>query len=172
MAELERITADEVKQATKRPLLLILDNVRSMHNVGSAFRTADAFGIAAISLCGYTPTPPHRDIRKTALGAEETVLWTHFTTTTEAIENAKRDGYTIVAAEQATGSTSLQEYNWDGNLALAIVVGNEVNGVGDEALQLADRCLEIPQYGAKHSLNVAVSTGIILWELIRNIPIR
>lgn len=167
MSELERVSADEAKTTAKRTIILILDDVRSMHNVGSAFRTADAFGITAIYLGGFTPQPPHRDIRKTALGAEETVDWQHFTTTKDAIEHALTEGYEPVAVEQVHGSILLSDYKWDSKKPIAIIMGNEVKGVSDEALSLATACIEIPQYGTKHSLNVAVSTGVVLWELCR-----
>lgn len=167
MDALGRKTSEAAREAPKRPLILILDDVRSMHNVGSAFRTADAFGVEAIYLCGYTPVPPHRDIRKTALGAEDTVHWLHFPAVSEALADAAQKGYTIVAVEQAASSTSLEAYDWTG-APLALVFGNEVNGVSDEALTAAQTCLEIPQTGSKHSLNISVSVGVVLWELIRS----
>lgn len=167
MTALGRLSAGEALDAPKLPLLIILDEVRSMHNVGSTFRTADAFGAAGIYLCGFTPAPPHRDIRKTALGAEETVAWQSFDTAEKAIAAARAAGYRIVAVEQAEGSSSLSGFEWSGTDALALVFGNEVEGVGDAALALADACIEIPQRGAKHSLNVSVSLGVVLWELVR-----
>jgi len=167
MEALERPDAMAAKELSKRPVMLILDDVRSMHNVGSAFRTADAFGIEAIYLCGYTPTPPHRDIRKTALGAEETVRWQHFETVTAALKDAMDKGYEPVAVEQVHGSTPLHEFAWNQQQPLALIFGNEVAGVSDEALALARRCLEIPQWGSKHSLNISVSVGVALWELVR-----
>ena len=166
MEALGRKTGEAFKAAEKRPVLIILDDVRSMHNVGSAFRTADAFAVQAIYLCGYTPTPPHRDIRKTALGAEDTVSWQHFNTVAEAIKEAMNQGFNIAAVEQVHGSISLETFNWNG-APLALVFGNEVSGVSDEALALAQHCLEIPQHGSKHSLNISVSVGVVLWELIR-----
>ena len=168
MDELGRLSPAEVVQAVKKPIIIILDDVRSMHNVGAAFRTADAFGITAIYLCGYTPAPPHRDIRKTALGAEDSVAWQHFEKVSEAITAARELGYNIVAIEQAHGSQSLESSNGQGAPANAFIFGNEVNGVSDEALSMADVCVEIPQYGAKHSLNVSVSIGVVLWEAVRN----
>lgn len=168
MEELGRLPSEEARHAAKRPILLILDDVRSMHNVGSAFRTADAFGIAGIYLCGYTPTPPHRDIRKTALGAEDTVMWQHFETTTAAVEAARSNGYTIIAIEQAHNSILLADYRRSEDKPIALVFGNEVAGVSDAVLDIADACIEIPQYGAKHSLNVSVSMGVVLWELVRH----
>ena len=166
MEALGRKTSDEFKEAEKRPVIIILDDVRSMHNVGSAFRTADAFAVQAIYLCGYTPTPPHRDIRKTALGAEDTVSWQHFQTVQAAIEEAIKKGCRVTAVEQAHNSISLESFSWN-NEPLALVFGNEVSGVSDEALALAQDCLEIPQHGSKHSLNISVSVGVVLWELIR-----
>jgi tRNA G18 (ribose-2'-O)-methylase SpoU len=167
MEALERRTPEEAMAAPAHNILLILDDVRSMHNVGSAFRTADAFGLAGMYLCGFTPTPPHRDIRKTALGAEDSVAWRHFTGIEEALEAAVRDGYTLAAVEQAEGSTMLSNMVWDKQEKLALVFGNEVAGVSDAALSKAGRCIEIPQWGAKHSLNISVSIGVVLWELVR-----
>ena len=166
MDELGRKSPEEMKKADKHPIIIILDDVRSMHNVGSAFRTCDAFAVEAIYLCGYTPTPPHRDIHKTALGAEESVNWKHFTQTTEAILSAKNEGYKIYAVEQAHNSTQLDQFHSQ-NEKIALIFGNEVTGVNNEALKLADACIEIPQWGAKHSLNISVSVGIVLWELVR-----
>lgn len=169
MDELERKTGDEMKHSDKHPVIIILDDVRSMHNVGSAFRTCDAFAANAIYLCGYTPTPPHRDIHKTALGATETVSWKHFATTTDAVNAAKEAGYKVYAVEQAHDSIALQKLKWDSNTPVALVFGNEVAGVNEEALSLADGCIEIPQWGAKHSLNISVSLGVVLWEMVREI---
>jgi len=138
-----------------------------MHNVGSAFRTADAFGLAGVCLCGFTPAPPHRDIRKTALGAEDSVRWKHYKTVEEALNEARQLGYGLVAVEQAEGSESLRDLAAVPGAKLALIFGNEVAGVSDTALSLADRCIEIPQWGAKHSLNISVSIGVVLWELVR-----
>jgi 23S rRNA (guanosine2251-2'-O)-methyltransferase len=168
MDELGRKTPEEIKAAQKHPVIVILDDVRSMHNVGSAFRTCDAFAIEAIYLCGYTPAPPHRDIHKTALGAEETVAWKNFVATTDAIKNARAAGYKVLAVEQAHNSTMLYNVNWKEKIAL--IFGNEVTGVTEEALKLADGCIEIPQWGTKHSLNIAVSIGVVLWEMVRKNP--
>lgn len=167
MTELGRLSAQEMNESGKHPLIIILDDVRSMHNVGSAFRTSDAFGIEALWLCGYTPQPPHRDIHKTALGATETVSWQHFQTTSEAIKAAQDKGYRICAVEQTHNSTLLQDFQWDGQYPLALVFGNEVSGVSEEALSAAATCIEIPQWGAKHSLNISVSLGVVIWELIK-----
>ena len=166
MDELERKRPEEVLDTEKQPIIVILDDVRSMHNVGSAFRTCDAFAIEAINLCGFTPSPPHRDIHKTALGATDTVKWQHFDTTLAAVENARAAGYTILAVEQAHNSTMLHEYK-RGDNKLALVFGNEVTGVTEEVLAIVDGCLEIPQWGAKHSLNISVSVGVVLWELVK-----
>lgn len=167
MEELERLQPEEMKAAEKHSIIIILDDVRSMHNVGSAFRTGDAFAIEALYLCGYTPTPPHRDIHKTALGATESVQWRHFTTTIDAINFAKDAGYKIYAVEQAHDSIALNRFAWKPSDRIALIFGNEVAGVSEEALALSDGCIEIPQWGSKHSLNISVSLGIALWEIIR-----
>jgi 23S rRNA (guanosine2251-2'-O)-methyltransferase len=169
MDELGRKAPEEIKESEKHPIIVILDEVRSMHNVGSAFRTCDAFAIEALYLCGYTPTPPHRDIHKTALGATESVKWMHFTSTADAVNAAKKDGYAIYAVEQAHNSMMLQEMS-PGQKKTALIFGNEVTGVNDEVLKMADGCIEIPQWGAKHSLNIAVSMGVVLWEMVRQTP--
>lgn len=166
MDELERLAPEQAKGAEKHPVIIILDDVRSMHNVGSAFRTADAFSASAIYLCGYTPTPPHRDIHKTALGATETVVWKHFPDTKEAIAAAKASGHKIYAVEQVHDSIMLNSFEWKDE-PLALVFGNEVSGVNEDAIKLCDACIEIPQWGAKHSLNISVSVGVVLWELVR-----
>lgn len=167
MEELERLSPDDMHQAEKHNIIVIMDDIRSMHNVGSAFRTGDAFFIESLYLCGYTPQPPHREIHKTALGATDTVNWQHFETTLNAVEQAKNNGYKIVAIEQAHNSTPLNEYQWNKEEKIALVFGNEVTGVNDEVMQLADACIEIPQWGSKHSLNISVSLGVVLWELVR-----
>jgi len=169
MDDLGRKTPEEIKEAEKRPIIVILDDVRSMHNVGSAFRTCDAFAIQAMYLCGYTPAPPHRDIHKTALGATETVTWQNFTSTTDAVAHAREEGYRILAVEQAHDSTMLHELNY-GHEKIALVFGNEVTGVSDEVLAIADGCIEIPQWGSKHSLNISVSLGVVLWEMVKATP--
>lgn len=167
MDELERLQPEQMKVARKHSIILILDDVRSMHNVGSTFRTCDAFATEALYLCGYTPAPPHRDIHKTALGATETVSWKHFATTMEAVSAAKDAGYKIYAVEQAHNSTPLEQFSYDKNEKIALVFGNEVNGVSDDVLSIADGCIEIPQWGSKHSLNISVSIGVVLWECVR-----
>lgn len=165
MDELGRKTVQEFKEAVKTPVIAVLDNIRSMHNVGSVFRTADAFLLEGICLCGYTPQPPHRDIHKTALGATETVDWIHFATTLEAVQQLKKGGYKVFAVEQAEGSISLEKFNLQQDEKLAVIFGNEVEGVNNEVLKISDGCIEIPQLGMKHSLNISVAAGIIFWKL-------
>ena len=164
MDELRRPTIETFKKQAKLPVTLVLDNVRSMHNVGSAFRTADAFALEQIILCGITGTPPHREIEKTALGATQSVAWQHAPDTAKALQDLADSGYRIVAVEQATGSVPLQQFNATPHEKYALVFGNEVHGVSEAAMARADRCIEIPQSGTKHSLNIAVSVGIVLWE--------
>jgi len=164
MDELNRMSAEEFKKAEKLPIILVLDNVRSMNNVGSVFRTADAFLLEAIYLCGVTATPPHREIQKTALGATETVNWKHFETTIEAVHSLKNEGYKIYAVEQADKSIMLDKFALDSN-KIALVFGNEITGVEQAVIDVCDACIEIPQYGTKHSLNISVSAGIVVWEI-------
>ena len=164
--ELNRKTVDEFRQAEKFPVVVILDNVRSMHNVGSVFRTADAFLVSGIWLCGYTPRPPHRDIQKTALGATETVRWQYAEKTADAISVLKGEGYRVFAVEQVEKSVELQDFSFAREEKLAIIFGNEVTGVDEELLALCDGFVEIPQFGMKHSLNISVAAGIVLWEII------
>lgn len=166
MAELERLSVEEFKKEEKKKALVILDNVRSMHNVGSVFRTSDAFLIEEIILCGVTPRPPHRDIHKSALGATESVTWRYEKNTTDAIAHLKEQGYKILAIEQVHDSISLSEFSKKENEKVVFVFGNEVQGVSDEALALCDHCIEIPQQGSKHSFNISVSVGIVLWEVL------
>ncbi len=167
MDELGRMSVEEFKRAAKKPVVAVLDNIRSMHNVGSVFRTADAFLIEAIFLCGYTPQPPHRDINKTALGATETVDWMFFSTAAEAVQELKSKGYKVYAIEQTEGSISLEKFIAGKNENIAVVFGNEVEGVNDEVLHLVDGSIEIPQSGMKHSLNISVAAGIVLWEITK-----
>lgn len=167
ITELNRLSQEEVKTAQKAPFVVVLDNIRSLNNVGSAFRTSDAFGIEKIVLCGITGIPPHRDIHKTALGAQETVVWEYAETTKQAIEKLKSEGYTIALIEQIDESVSLEKYVFSKKEKTAFVFGNEVFGVSEEALELADVAIEIPQFGAKHSLNVSVTIGVVLWEAIK-----
>ena len=167
MDELGRKSVEEFKNAAKNSIIVVLDNIRSMHNVGSVFRSADAFLVEAIFLCGYTPQPPHRDIQKTALGATETVDWLYFETTSDAVTQLKSKGYKVYAVEQAAESISLEKIRVKPQEKIAIVMGNEVEGVQDDVLMMVDGCLEIPQAGMKHSLNISVAAGIVLWELTR-----
>jgi 23S rRNA (guanosine2251-2'-O)-methyltransferase len=167
MDELNRKSVNEFRESEKCPFVVVLDNIRSMHNVGSVFRTGDAFLIRAIYLCGYTPRPPHRDIHKTALGATETVAWEYFPSAASAVSALKENGYTVLAVEQVEGSMPLQSLTVQHSGPLAVVFGNEVDGVNEEVLALCDGSVEIPQFGMKHSLNVSVAAGIVLWELVR-----
>ena len=164
MDELNRKSTDEFKKAEKLPIIIVLDNVRSMNNVGSVFRTADAFLVEAIYLCGVTATPPHREIQKTALGATETVNWKYFETTVEAVNSLKNAGYKIYAVEQADKSIMLDKFISD-SAKIALVFGNEITGVEQAVIDVCDACIEIPQYGTKHSLNISVSAGIVVWEI-------
>jgi 23S rRNA (guanosine2251-2'-O)-methyltransferase len=162
--ELERKTIAAFREAGKLPLIIVLDNVRSLNNIGSVFRTADAFLVKAIYLCGFTATPPHRDIHKTALGATESVEWKHFPSTREAITDLKADNFKVVSLEQTQGSIPLTDFYPEYHTPYAMVFGNEVNGVGQEVVDGSDLCIEIPQFGTKHSFNIAVSAGIVLWD--------
>jgi tRNA G18 (ribose-2'-O)-methylase SpoU len=167
MDELPRKNTTEIREAEKLPVILLLENIRSMHNVGSVFRTADAFLAEAIYLCGYTPQPPHRDIHKTALGATETVEWKYVEKAVDAITFLKKSGYQILAVEQVSGSLPLQRLKLQSGEKIVLIFGNEVQGVSDEVLKYCDGCIEIPQFGMKHSLNVSVAAGMVLWELVR-----
>lgn len=167
LEELGRQSVEDFKLLEKIKITVVLDNIRSMHNVGSFFRTSDAFAIEQLYLCGITAKPPHREIHKTALGAENSVKWNHFKLIEEAILALKKEGYKIILIEQTTESIPLNQFHWKSNEKLALVFGNEVFGISDETIPLADMALEIPQYGTKHSFNVSVSMGIVLWELIR-----
>lgn len=164
--ELNRPDLDQFRESEKTPIVLVLDNVRSMHNVGSAFRTADAFGIESIALCGITAQPPHREIHKTALGATESVEWEHYETTLEACRILRSQGYTLMAIEQVDDSISLERFEPTNDQKLAIIFGNEVFGVEEEVIAFADGSIEIPQFGTKHSLNISVSIGVVLWDLV------
>ena len=169
MEQLQRPSVETFKTQEKLPVVLVLDNVRSMHNVGSAFRTADAFALERIILCGITGIPPHREIEKTALGATQSVAWEHAISTAEAVQQLREDNYRILAIEQAKGSIPLQQFEPAYPEKYALVFGNEVHGVSDDVMQLADGCIEIPQSGTKHSLNIAVSIGVVLWEFYAKI---
>ena len=163
--ELNRKSVAEFRASEKSPFLIVLDNVRSLNNVGSVFRTADAFLVEAVWLCGITATPPHRDIQKTALGATESVEWKYFESSAEAVRLLKKSGYTIVSVEQAEGAVSLDRFATESGRKYALIFGHEIRGVTEEVVNLSDACIEIPQYGTKQSFNVAVSAGIVLWEL-------
>ena len=165
MQQLGRISVDEYKSSEKSPLIIIADNVRSMHNVGSIFRTSDAFLVEKIYLCGITPTPPHREIQKTALGATESVDWQYAENTLEVVNQLKKEGWTILALEQTTNSVMLDELKIEKGEKIAIVLGNEVEGVNQEVINLCNKAVEIPQFGTKHSFNVSVSCGIMLWQV-------
>ncbi len=167
MDELNRKTVDEFKEAEKNKVIVVLENIRSMQNVGSVFRTADAFLVEAIYLIGYTPQPPHRDIHKTALGATETVNWKYFAKTSEAITELKANGYKLFGIEQAEGSMLLQDFEKEKEEKIALIFGNEAEGVEQETLLQCDGCIEIPQFGSKHSLNISVAAGVVLWEMVR-----
>lgn len=167
MTELGRMSVEGFRRAEKTPIRIVLDNVRSMHNVGSVFRTADAFLIEGIDLCGYTPRPPHRDIHKTALGATETVAWTSSDDAKSVVIRLQREGYEVWAVEQVKGSVMLHELDIGTDDRLAIVFGNEVDGVQEDVIALCKGCIEIPQLGMKHSLNISVAAGVVLWELCR-----
>ena len=161
---MQRLSVDEFKQAEKLPLVVVLDDVRSMHNVGSVFRTGDAFRIEAVYLCGITSTPPMTEIHKTALGAEDSVSWKYFPTALEALQQLKTNAYEIYSVEQAHGSTMLQDFQPNADQKYAVILGNEVKGVHQEVIDDSDGCLEIPQFGTKHSMNVSVTAGIIIWH--------
>lgn len=166
VADLKRKSVEEFRRSEKFPLVVILDNIRSMHNVGSVFRTADAFLISGIWLCGYTPRPPHRDIHKTALGATETVQWNEAVSTMDAILTLKQSGYSIYAVEQVEKSIPLHEFSLPESGKIGVVFGNEVSGIDPSVLESCDGSIEIPQFGMKHSLNVSVAAAIVLWELV------
>lgn len=165
--ELGRKSVDEYLQTEKSPFVIVLDNVRSGNNVGSVFRTADAFLAEKIILCGISAKPPHRDILKTAIGATESVSWEYYAVTSEAVRKLKSEGFIITGIEQAEGSVKLQDFPFSKDKRYALIFGNEVSGVDQEVLDICDNCLEIPQFGTKHSFNIAVSAGIVLWELFR-----
>lgn len=164
--ELNRISIDDFKSTDKTPIIVVLDNVRSLNNIGSVFRTADAFLIEAVYLCGITATPPNAEIHKTALGAENSVAWKYFKTTTEAINDLHQNNYKVIAIEQAEEKIFLDKFLPAKNEKLALIFGNEVKGVDTEVMQLVDFCVEIPQFGTKHSLNISVSVGVVLWDLV------
>lgn len=167
MEQLNRKTVAEFKRSTKTPVIAVIENVRSAYNVGSLFRTADAFLLEAIYITGYTAKPPHKEIKKTALGAEDTVDWKYFSNAAEAIALLKESGYTVYAVEQVQNSFSLEKVNFQTTEKIAVIFGNEVTGVEQETILQCDGCIEIPQLGMKHSLNIATAAGVVLWEIIR-----
>jgi tRNA G18 (ribose-2'-O)-methylase SpoU len=171
LSELNRISVEEFKHSPKTPIIIVLDNIRSLHNIGSVFRTADAFRLEAIYLCGITGTPPNKEIHKSALGATESVEWKYFENTREAINVLKEKDYSIIVVEQAEGSTSLEELS-PAKEKIALVFGNEINGVDEKIMTLANKCVEIPQFGTKHSLNISVSVGIVVWEIFKKMYVK
>lgn len=168
-SELNRISIDEYKAAEKTPFVVVLDNIRSLNNIGSVFRTSDGFRLEAVYLCGITAQPPHREIQKTALGATESVHWKYFKETTDAIIELKNSGYQIFAIEQAKDSYKLGEFTPDFTRKCAFIFGNEVKGVQQKVIDISDGCLEIPQYGTKHSFNISITVGIVLWEMFQRL---
>ncbi len=167
LKELNRVSPSDFKKQEKTPVVLVLDNIRSGLNVGSTFRTADAFALEKIYLCGITAQPPHREILKTAIGSTNSMDWTYQASTLELIQDLKQAGYKIVAIEQAEGSTLLPDFEIDQSQKLALVFGNEVKGVQDEVMAIVDECIEVPQFGTKHSLNIAVCVGVVVWDVFR-----
>lgn len=170
--ELQRISVDEYKQSSKHPIVVVLDNIRSASNVGSAFRSGDSLRIEAVYLCGITCVPPNKELQKTALGAQLSVDWKYFNETKDALAELKALGYEIVSVEQAENSTMLQDFTVEKDKKYAFVFGNEVHGVADDVIAESDICLEIPQYGTKHSFNVSVTCGIILWEVVKQMEFK
>ena len=168
MSDLNRKSPEEFRRSAKTPVIAVLENIRSAYNVGSVFRTADAFLLEAIYITGYSPYPPHKEIKKTALGAEDTVAWRHFPNASAAIDLLKADGYKVYAIEQVKDSIFLEQISFGINDKIAVIFGNEVTGVEQDTIALCDGCIEIPQLGMKHSLNVATAAGVVLWEIIRN----
>lgn len=172
MNELSRISVEEFKQQEKLPVTVVLDSVRSLHNVGSIFRTSDGFAVERIVLCGITGTPPHRDIEKTALGATQSIEWVYVQDIKEAINHLKAEGKKILAVEQAEGSTLLHQFIPLHGENYALIFGNEVNGVSEEAMQMIDACIEIPQFGTKHSFNIVISAGIVMWDFFYKLKLK
>jgi 23S rRNA (guanosine2251-2'-O)-methyltransferase len=170
--ELGRVGIEDFKKQDKLPITVILDNVRSMHNIGSIFRTSDGFAIEKIYLCGITAQPPHREIEKTALGATQSIEWTYSEDITDLIPELRAAGYKIIAIEQADNSVMLNNFQPETSEKYALIFGNEVNGVSDEAMKLIDTCIEIPQFGTKHSFNIVVSAGIVLWDFFAKLKLR
>lgn len=171
VTEMGRISVDEFKEAEKLPLVVVMDHVRSLYNVGSVFRTADAFRLQGVVLCGITATPPHPEIHKTALGAEDSVQWVYEKDTLTAVRQLQEEGYTVLAIEQCEGSTMLQSFLPEAGKRYAVVMGNEVKGVQQEVVDACDGCLEIPQFGTKHSMNVSVTAGIVMWHFVEKLKL-
>lgn len=169
ITEISRLSQQAYAESNKLPLVIVLDNVRSMNNVGSIFRTADAFRLEGLRLCGITACPPHPDIHKTALGAEDSVRWSYHSSTLEAVESLLAEGYKVYALEQARGSISLERVTLQENERYAIVLGNEVKGVAQEVIDICTGCIEIPQFGTKHSLNVSVAAGMTIWQMVKSL---
>jgi 23S rRNA (guanosine2251-2'-O)-methyltransferase len=169
--QLNRVSIEEFKSQEKLPVIVVLDNVRSMHNLGSIFRTSDGFSIESIALCGITAQPPHREIEKTALGATQSVDWKYYGTTLEAVQFLRKDGYQILAVEQALDSTMLNTFIPDKEKKYALILGNEVNGVDEEVMKEIDKCIEIPQFGTKHSFNITIAAGIVLWDFFAKLKL-
>jgi tRNA G18 (ribose-2'-O)-methylase SpoU len=171
-SELDRLTNEAFKKIKKTPLIVILDNIRSLNNIGSVFRTSDAFLIEKVYLCGITARPPHKDIHKTALGATDSVDWEYVEDTLILVNNLRKQGITIASIEQAENSIDLQDFQPEINKKLAVVFGNEIKGVDQKVVNISDYCIEIPQYGTKHSLNISVSCGVVLWDLFTKIKFK
>jgi tRNA G18 (ribose-2'-O)-methylase SpoU len=167
--ELDRLSVEDFRQAPKTPLVVVLDNVRSQNNIGSVFRTADAFRLEGVYLCGITATPPHREIHKTALGATESVRWEYMEDTLEAVMELKKEGYRVFSVEQAEGALQLGSFQLDREGKYAIVLGHEIRGVDQQVVDLSEQCIEIPQFGTKHSVNISVAAGIVIWELFQQL---
>lgn len=169
--ELNRASVSEFKEQEKLPVVVVLDNVRSMHNVGSVFRTCDGFAVEKIYLCGITGQPPHREIEKTALGATQSIDWAYYADPLQAVDELRKADYTIIAIEQAENSIMLNEFGVEAAKKYALIFGNEVNGVSEEVMKNIDTCIEIPQFGTKHSFNIVVSAGIVLWDLFNKLAV-
>ena len=169
--QLNRVSVEEFKTQEKLQVVVVLDNVRSMHNIGSIFRTSDGFSIESIALCGITAQPPHREIEKTALGATQSVDWTYFETTLDAVRSLRNDGYEILAVEQASNSNMLHKFTPAPDKKYALILGNEVNGVDEEVMKEIDKCIEIPQFGTKHSFNITIAAGIVLWDFFAKLKL-
>ncbi|MBR5482100.1 MAG: RNA methyltransferase [Bacteroidaceae bacterium] len=172
ITEMQRISVEEFRSSHKLPLVVVLDHVRSLYNVGSVFRTADAFRLSGVCLCGITACPPHPEIHKTALGAEDSVQWKYYEKTEDALSELRNQGYTLLAVEQCKGSTMLQQFVPDADKKYAVIMGNEVKGVQQQVVNMCDGCLEIPQFGTKHSMNVSVTAGIVMWHFAQSFLLK